>query len=168
MSKILSSQSKKTTYLLLVCVAGLWGLIFYRVFQVAEVPDERVFEKPPQKAHYFKAVDHSNDTTKLRFDYRDPFKVALPNFAEGNLNKQPVNALPSIVAQKPKVNWADVRYNGFIENKKTGQKLAIMIINGSEQMLAEGQTVKGFKLIKHYPDSVKLNYQYETKYIRLK
>lgn len=168
MSGVLSSQSKKTTYLLIICVAGLWGLIFYRVFQSTEVPDERVLDVPHQKAVYFNAIDHSKDTLKLTFDYRDPFMGALPKLAQENVQQQGSGISPQPAPSMPKVNWAEVRYSGFIANQKTSQKLVIMVLNGNELMLAEGETMKGLKLIKYTADSVKVKYQHETKYIRLK
>ena len=168
MSLSLSRQSKKTTYLLLVCVAGLWGLIFYRLFQSAEVPIEKILDAPLQKVIYFKAIDHSNDSLRLKFDYRDPFMIAVPKFAQETLPKKVSDVLPQLTASMPKVNWAEVRYNGFIENKKTSQKLIIISLNGKELMMAEGETMKGLKLIKYTSDSVQVKYQNETKYIRLR
>lgn len=168
MSLSLSRQSKKTTYLLLVCVAGLWGLIFYRVFQSAEVPIERVFDVPHKKAAYFKVIDHSKDTLKFKLDYRNPFRVALPQLARETTQQEARGVLPQLAPSIAKVNWSEIRYNGFIENKKTSQKLIIMVINGTELMLAEGETIKGLKLIKYTTDSVKVKYQQETKYIRLR
>lgn len=162
-------KNKKFTYILICCVVALWGIIFYRIFMAMGEKEETVLQVVKKKATYFKMVNHLNDAVDLTFNYRDPFSSAQeigPIETAPALDKIPSNILP--IAPKPQVNWQAIAYKGYINNMNSKQKLAIMIVNGQEFMLAEGQSQNGVKLLKYAGDSIKVQYQSETKYIRLK
>lgn len=130
-----------------------------------EEPKVQVARK---KVDYFKMVNHLNDKVSLEFDYRDPFSsnsMLATEETTVDINKV---APPVILPPKPQVNWQAIAYTGYINNISSKQKLAMMVLNGKEFMLTEGQTLNGVKLLKYAGDSIKLQYQNETKYIRLR
>lgn len=163
-------KNKKFTYLLLICVAGLWGLIFYRIFNSLSDEDTPVLSLNPTKETYFKMVNHEQDQVELKLDYRDPFSTKSEEIVS---QPEKVFSMPKVAAQvnmnmKIPVKWAAIQYTGYINNPMNKKKVAMLILDGKEFMLTEGQQLNGVKLLKYATDSVMLQYQNETKYIKLK
>lgn len=164
-------KGKKFTYLLIVCVAGVWGIIFYRIYTGLEQEDELpVSIVSKGKPEYFKLINHETDRVNLNLNYRDPFadvsfvvKEVSPVISGPVIKSSVMPAIP-----KPMVNWAAVQYTGYINNPSTKSRIAIIRVNGKEGMLTEGQSLEGLKLIKNAGDSVQVRYQNSTKYISLK
>lgn len=162
-------KNKKITYILIFSVVALWGIIFYRIFIAMGDKEETIVQVPAKKAAYFKMVNHQNDQVLLTFDYRDPFTSI--NAIEPITPAQSQNTAPMPIPlpiAKPVVNWSAISYTGYINNLNTKQKLAMLSVNGKELMLAEGQDLNGVKLLKYAGDSIKVKYQNETRYIRLR
>jgi len=164
-------KGKKFTYLLIVCVAGVWGIIFYRIYASMNEEEEPVaIVEHGAKPEYFKLVNHESDQIELNLNYQDPFAVASPVIIE---TAKPSAAsefrMPNnMPVQRPQVNWSAIQYTGYIFNPTTKQHVAIMQVNGAEAMLAEGQILNDLQLIKYAGDSVKVKYQNITKYITIK
>lgn len=164
-------KSKKFTYVLMACVAAVWGIIFYRIYVAVNEEETPIASGPVAKAAYFKMVNHQEDRVVLDLNYRNPFAGGQASFvpAEKDVPVAAIKAMPQApFMPKQQVNWSGVLYSGYINNPTTKQKLAILSVNGKETMLAEGQSANGLKLLKHAGDSVRVQYQGETKYIRIK
>lgn len=166
-------KGKKFTYLLIVCVAGVWGIIFYRIYAGLGPEDELPVSSISRgKPEYFKLINHETDREVLNLNYRDPF--AAMTSAEVKNSTDPLEASHQVkvlsmpATPKPMVNWSAIQYTGYINNPSTKSRIAIIMVNGKEGMLTEGQSLDGLKLIKHAGDSVKVQYQNSTKYISLK
>ena len=166
-------KNKPITYLLIVSVAAVWGIIFYRMF--SGTGNEEMDRRPTVRLG---SVNESlddykfKDTFKLALNYRDPFlgnllnkieTAPVENIAENSSAVAFIRPKPI----KPQINWEMIKYNGCIINPLGKRVVAIMIINGKEQMLLEGQTADGVKLLKNYKDSIKVYYQSQIKFIRL-
>ncbi|PWG78042.1 hypothetical protein [Pararcticibacter amylolyticus] len=162
-------KNKKMTYVLIVSVAAVWGIIFYRIYTAAAGDEEYVQPAAYSKTTYQSLDEYQlKDTAKLSLNYRDPFSgqaaVPEPVVAE-NQNAKPFIA--SAPPPPPPVNWSIIHYTGYIVNSGLKRMVAIMNINGKEYMLSEGQKAEGVTLLKNYRDSVKVSYQNKTKYIRV-
>jgi len=167
-------KGKKFTYLLIVCVAGVWGIIFYRIYAGLGQEDELpVSSMRKGKPEYFKLINHETDREVLNLNYRDPFAAtAIVTEVKSSIDpldaSHQVKVLAMSAMPKPMVNWSAIQYTGYINNPITRSRIAIIMVNGKEGMLTEGQSLGGLKLIKHAGDSVKVQYQNSTKYISLK
>nr|WP_199157663.1 hypothetical protein [Pedobacter sp. ASV2] len=165
-------KNKKFTYLLIVCVCALWGVIFYQIYLRLNNNDEDIIiTQKVKKAAYFNIPDHAKEQLSLNFDYRDPFsdtenKTAPTIQSKGISIENKFLATQPII--KPQVNWQGILYTGYIKNPSTKKKIILMQLNGKQIMLAEGQIVDGLKLLKYAGDSVKVQYQNSTKFIILK
>ncbi|NII83304.1 MULTISPECIES: hypothetical protein [unclassified Pedobacter] len=160
-------KSKKTTYILICCVAGVWGIIFYRVFAGLAAEDNIPVNSKTIKEPYFNMTDHANDQVTLEMGYTDPF--ALANSAPEPIVKSAVPVLPSMpVPIKPQVNWTGIIYSGQIYNRTEKKHVAIISVNGKEVMLSEGERANGLKFIKRVGDSIKVEYQNATKFLSIK
>ena len=155
------------TYLLICCVAGVWGIIFYRFFAAMSTEDDRPLNTHVLRKTYFNMTDHAKDPVVLEMDYSDPFASGysepenVPVFSE----RMP---LPMVAVQaKPMVNWSGIVYSGQIYNRIEKRHVAIISIDGQEVMLSEGEKRKGLKFIKRVGDSIKVEYQNATRYLSI-
>lgn len=159
-------------YLLIVCVAGVWGIIFSKIYSGLNTEEDfPVLTGKNKKVDYFNLTDHISDTFDRATSYRDPFSVeeVIPEEKVSQEIRGYSGIVPAApINTKPPVNWSVVKYSGYISNPMTKQKVAIMYINGKEAMLSEGQSAEGLKLIRFAGDSVKVSYQQATKYILIK
>ncbi|MEO7215185.1 hypothetical protein [Mucilaginibacter sp.] len=158
-------KNKKLTYVLIVAVAAVWGLILYRVFDAASGDDEMV--APTQqvtKKEAYNDYQIKPDTSHLLLNYRDPF--GLVKFRDTvNAKITPSKLSRAITLPKPEINWGFVKYAGFIANPGSKKMIAILTINGKSVMLAEGESADEVKLLKNLRDSVKILYRNKSKFI---
>ncbi|WP_199119346.1 hypothetical protein [Pedobacter sp. ASV28] len=162
-------KGKALTYVLMACVAAVWGIIFYRIYLSVAEDEPTIATAPTTKVAYFKMVNHANDTVKLDLAYRNPFEEKnFVNIEEKADRSGPVTKIAAPQMLKPQVNWSGIIYSGYISNPSSKQKLAILSVNGKETLLVEGQSANGLKLLKYLGDSIKVQYQGETKHIRIK
>jgi hypothetical protein len=162
-------KGKALTYVLMACVAAVWGIIFYRIYLGVAEDEPTIATAHTAKVAYFKMVNHANDTVKLDLAYRNPFEEKnFVNIEEKADRSEPITKIAAPQMPKPQVNWSGIIYSGYISNPSSKQKLAILSVNGKETLLVEGQSANGLKLLKYLGDSIKVQYQGETKHIRIK
>lgn len=162
-------KDKRTIYLLIGCVAAVWGVIFFKVYANASADDEVKFMPVKgKKTGYFNLVDHRYDQLDSISNYRDPFVFKQVGNEEEDLipdGELPKIALPLVIPVKPIVNWSGIFYKGYIRNPLSKEKVVLIVVNGQEAMLQEGQSFSGLKLIRYAGDSIQVLYQQSTKYI---
>lgn len=163
-------KNKKLTFLLIVSVAAVWGIIFYRIFAVSTVEDSSFSIASAQFKHSAAESSAMPDSFTLTVNYRDPFlddiKQEVQLSTISNDAEEPDR--PGIIDVTPHVNWEFIRYSGYVINPGTRKKVAIVFVNGKEQMLEEGEKTMGVRLLKNLKDSIKVSYQNQIKYISLK
>lgn len=161
-------KNKKLTYFLLVVVAGVWGLIIYKVLvgiyannDMPVVSDIKATREPLNDYALQK------DTTHLLLNYRDPFGVTKQKDTSVKINRSfhPKN-IP--IVAKPTMNWSFITYSGYIRNPASKRLIALVSINGQNTTLSEGETRNQVKLLKNMRDSIKVSYQGKTKFIAIK
>ncbi len=133
-------KNKLLTYLLLVLVIVVWGLIFVRLF------GSKNEEQKIQKGNMIKnSIDSSILNTKytLRFNYADPFLGQKNSISQVRKPKKFIE-----VKDQPKPEPIEVQYLGMISNKKQKSVLALIRLNGQEYYLSLGETMNGLELIK--------------------
>ncbi|QDW25189.1 hypothetical protein FFJ24_010350 [Pedobacter sp. KBS0701] len=161
-------KDKKMTYLLICCVAVVWGVIFYRVFSglASETPELPVAKT--LKGAYFKLVDHAGDTVQLDLSYSDPFSEAYTETLTEMLpERSALISRPHVVPLKPKTDWSGIVYSGQLYNSAQRRHVAIINVNGREVMLGEGERGEGLKFIKRIGDSIKVEYQGASRYLSI-
>jgi hypothetical protein len=160
-------KNKKLTYVLGLAVLVVWGLIIYRVVEAAGGDDDAI---PATSTIIKKEVynDYSipKDTTRLLLNYRDPFGLIKQKDTvkqKSSSSKRSFNSL----AIKPAFNWGFIKYSGYMRNPGSKKLVALLVINGKNVNMAEGETVDNVKLIRNMGDSVKVSYSGKTKFIDL-
>ncbi|MDJ1486102.1 hypothetical protein QNI16_36810 [Cytophagaceae bacterium YF14B1] len=172
-------KNKPLTFFLLLAVASVWGIIFYRVFaSLSEEPVTSSFEEKPQHP----SVYPIEDSYQLLGNYRDPF---LGNNAEkvqdeaGSIRKpQPTlthysstsaDRAGGSVSEKEmaaRTQLAQLSYMGIIQNAASGQKVCLVSFQGKERILREGETLEGIVLKKATPDSILVSIQNIKLYLK--
>jgi len=95
------------------------------------------------------------DTFSIIAEYRDPFlgkiRSAKPKTLQPKKKPKPVQKEP-----EPQLRWPSITYGGMIRNQKTGKLVAMVKIDGKDNLLAVGNVVSEVRLVKVYPDSIKV------------
>ncbi|TKC60301.1 hypothetical protein FBD94_15460 [Pedobacter hiemivivus] len=165
-----AAKNKKLTWFLICAVAVVWGVILYRLF--FNNTEEDYVLKSPSVAAKHEPYDQyvlKEDTFKLVLNYKDPFLAGIaPVLAESKIAEptlKPVNFAPAL-PPKPTVDWSIIKYSGYIINPVTKKMVAIVLVNGKERMLAEGEHFEGLQLLKNKKDSVLVSWKDKQKYIK--
>ena len=165
-------KNKKVTFALIVSVAAVWGIIFYRIF-AASAEDDPLPRPVVHQANSYESLDDYlvKDTFKLVLNYRDPFldkedpKPDTTTITPKTVSSAGFNPV-RISTHKKFINWDIVKYTGHITNPESKKMVCILTVNGKEYMLSEGQSADGVKLIKSGRDSVKVLYRDKMKFIK--
>jgi len=161
-------KNKKLTYFLIFIVLIVWGLIIYRIFAVVGANDDTLPVSSTKLAKEpYNDFSIPKDTSKLLLNYRDPF----------GLTKQKDTAAAVVKIKNVKIvqsssvtpfNWSFIQYAGYIRNSSSKKLIALVSINGKNEMLSEGDIKDQVKLIKNLRDSIKISFNGKTKFITLK
>lgn len=162
-------KNKKMTYFLGFIVLVVWGLIIYRVFAAGGSDDNQIAPTAtlhPKEAYNDYAIP--KDTAHLLLNYRDPFGIIKTKdtveIPLKNLIHKGVMNLPA----KPAFNWGFIQYSGYIRNPDSKKMIALVSINGKNEMFSEGEVKDNVKLIKNFRDSIKISFNGTTKFIVIK
>jgi hypothetical protein len=161
-------KNKKLTYFLIFMVLVVWGMIIYRVFDAAGGDDDAVTVvsvKPVKEVYNDFTIPR--DTTKLLLNYRDPFGLVKFKDTAGLPALHHPKSKVSLMS-KPAMNWSFIQYSGYIRNPSSKKLIALVSVNGKNEMLAEGDTKEQVKLLRNLIDSIKVSFNGKTKFISIK
>ena len=164
-------KNKKTTQVFLaVALIGIWGTIFYRVYEGMQGDGENNFQVSKLPIiDTTTAIEEAGFS--LRLDYGDPFfgrtyeTPTYDEFAEMSSTPSEINTItqppPVVNNQKKKKNikFPAITYQGLVTNKQTNQQMAILKINKKTHRLKSGQKVNDIQLTKMHRDSVRIYYK---------
>lgn len=162
-------KNKKFTYVLGCLVLLVWGIIVYRIFssmggdEEDQIPVAVKVSKEPYKDYTV-----NKDTTRLLLNYKDPFEIIkqLDTVIKAESHKLlTTKSIP--VTTKPAFNWGFIKYSGYVRNPGSKKLIAILNINGKVLMMTEGETADQVKLVKNLQDSIKVNFNGKTTFIKI-
>jgi hypothetical protein len=111
-----------------------------------------------------KQTDSDSNFYELLANYRDPFKSGLTQEeGTGNSGSSRRSNIQNPIVQQRFIYWPDIEYNGMILNNQ--KQVALIRINGANQLMKENEERQQIKVIRIYADSVRLAYQGESKVI---
>jgi len=165
-------KSKKVTYALILSVAAVWGIIFYRVFQSAADDDEYTLPAALPTVNYDALDDFTDkDTFSLVLNYPDPFLKGntFKNDVPSPVSVNQADSRPFIPAKPspPVINWSSIQYSGYVTSPTGRQIVSILFINNKEYMLLDGQEAEGLKILKNVKDSVRVSYKGKTRFLKI-
>jgi hypothetical protein len=160
-------KNKALTYVLIVVVLLVWGVIIYRIVIAYSGGHDESYVPPPAPKEVFNDYAVPKDTARLLLNYRDPFGIVVKKDTAKPPARNRLNAGIARLNMAPSFNWDIIRYSGYIKNPGSKKLIAFMKVNGKEAMMSEGETVGQFKLIRNMKDSVLVKSGGKTKYIHI-
>lgn len=148
-------KNKKALYVLIPLVLIIWGLITYRIYESLKDDTPDYVMEPGSAEAVVEML--TPDTFSILADYRDPFlgraRAARPKANPGKARKTPK---PVVKKPEPVLRWPAITYGGMIRNQKTGKLIAMVKINGEDNLMAVGNIASAVRLVHVYPDSIKV------------
>lgn len=158
--------TQKNTYLLLVIVLVIWGLIAYKIYRHI-APKDRI--STGNTGHYSYHPHTASDTFTyvLHTGYRDPFLGTLPKKHKKMIHKK--HTKPPLKKNKIKHPFPGLTYRGLVNPKTAKRERIFMIeINGKNELFKIGQRVSGVKLLNGNENEVQIQFQDSILKISLK
>ena len=143
-------KSKTKTYVLVVLVLGIWGLIGYRVLSAVN-PQAPTMEQQHVDVAFNPRPQTATDTFSIQTANRDPFLGTL-------LVKKEKHLARKVQVQSP-IEWPQITYQGHIAEQEGGAEVFIVSINGRQQLMKTGQTLDGVKLVHGTEKAITLSYK---------
>lgn len=159
-------KNKKLTYVLILFVLIIWGIIISRILGAMNQDDDSPVVEHTEFKESYNDFTVKKDTGSLNFNYRDPFSSVAKDIPD-TIVKRSVQQVSKVIAPivKPTVNWSGIKYSGYIRNPGSKKLIAIMDINGKAVTLSEGESAEQITLLKNAKDSVKIKYKGQVKFI---
>ncbi|WP_345003831.1 hypothetical protein [Snuella lapsa] len=150
-------KNKTKTYVLIVLVLCIWGIIGYRVLSA-------INPNAPQIAQQNMEVQFTPNTIKEADNFsvqtveRDPFLGTL------YVKKEKKQVIQRPVTKS--ITWPDVIYHGSISTQHKQIKMFIVSINGLQQFVKPKQTIEGIKLLRGTSQSIVISYKGQRKTVQ--
>jgi len=152
-------KNKKNTYILLVVVIFIWGLLIYNFFSFTN-PEMEIQEVSNAISIKPLAIKE-RDTFSINVDYRDPFlgKMYQPNANKKKSGKK--------IKVKAPVLWPRVVYKGIVSDTKDAKKVFMVIIDGHTHFMKEKEEQQEILLKSGDRKSITIQYQGEQNKITI-
>ena len=157
-------KKKKTTYILLVIVALIWGVIIYRLIGGGASPEISINSPMPEIEKKERCMEKP-DSVKLSLNYTDPFLKRNLAYKKPSVSLTTAPPPPKVTVNKEVVAniiWPQIDFDGIIESKD--ELLVMLQINKSSHIIEKGKVEQGISVIAVSQDSILLSYKHEEKY----
>lgn len=164
-------KNKGVTYLLLVIVCAIWGIIIFRIIKGMS-GDEEI--NTINNSQPYTNNDKAEETYDIIASYRDPFLGGIrQSYSQNELSSsstpQPKPAKPKSVVVKPitpaqpptpaiVIDWSFIHFKGLISNKG-GKAVGIVSINGNEHIVKNNDKLSDVKILSVSKDSILIQYK---------
>lgn len=160
-------KNKLLTYFLGSVVLGVWGIIFYKIFNSWTDDDTSSllgysYSLPKEELYDYS----SKDTFNLLLNYKDPFRITS---YKSELSKRISSEKKRghFVVKSKKDQPHSVIYSGYIGDSGSQKMLTIVKINGKDEIMRVGEIIGKIKLLKNYKDSIKIRNNGKVTYVKL-
>ncbi len=161
-------NSKKKTYILLIAVFLVWGLIVYRIYNVVNptIPKVEINNTTTSFKPYKIA---KKDAFSIKADYRDPFLEKYANKTNrSNRSNTKTSSTKKVTKKEEKVIFPRIAYKGIISPKSRLDKHFILKINNKTVLFKLLETHKEIQLLQGDSKEIVVFYKGEQKKIALK
>lgn len=158
----MNKSKKLITAILLLAVIGIWGYVGYSFF--SGTSGEETIAETNLDMGLNEISGDKFAKKELKLNYTDPFlkkKEIKP--VQGSYKK-------SVIAQKiekkevPTYSWPDIIYKGLILNQSNNaKKLGIVLVNGKESIIREGEVISDVVVIAFDKQKVELKHEKESR-----
>ncbi|WP_299223898.1 hypothetical protein [uncultured Psychroserpens sp.] len=151
-------KNKKKTYILLVLVVSVWGIIGYKIVTGInpKLPEQKQQNYSPIKK--FK-VDTKIDTFSIQPVDKDPFLgIVTRKRSQSKITKIKSQTTP----------WLLIEYLGMIKHSNREQNVYVISINSKQYLFKKGQIKNDVKLLYGNNDAVMLRFNKQQKMFKRK
>ncbi|XLS30049.1 hypothetical protein ACJD0Z_04310 [Flavobacteriaceae bacterium M23B6Z8] len=149
-------KNKRNTYLLLVLVLAIWGIIGYRIVG-ALAPDDTEITKPVITAEFNPKPIQERERFSISSYNRDPFLGTIKVKKTHKPQKQVNTTAPK---EEP---WPDIRYAGRVGDSESEEDIFFIYINDTQHLFTNGFETNGVKLLKGDASGVMLRFKGKTR-----
>jgi hypothetical protein len=149
-------KHKTKTYILIVLVLGIWGIIGYKIMSAANPTTPKVGPNT-FGVSFNPKLKTEQDTFSIQVAQRDPFLGTL-------LTKKKTKQKKTL--KKPKAApfvWVPIIYHGNIAKQDHKNEVFIISISGQQYLIKQEQVIKDVKLISGNSKSITVNYKGQRK-----
>lgn len=165
-------KNKKTTWILLLGVLGIWGILgwkFYAGLHHSE-PEVNTVNADESVENIDTLVPNNYS---LLLDYADPFLGNSDRVIKNNSGRTPakINSTPNLNHQpapesQQTIAWPEVHYSGLVKSPTTGKMVGFITVNGQTEFVSEGDAVDVLVVKKLWKDSVAITMGKEMRMVR--
>ncbi|TJY37397.1 hypothetical protein [Pontimicrobium aquaticum] len=149
-------NNKLKTYVLLIIVIGVWGLIGFKVWSNFN-PDIPEAKAKNLNVSFSPKANVKIDSFSIQETKRDPFLGTITKKLEKKANTKIKKSVP--------FNWIPISYQGIITNQGSKQQIFIININGQQLLFKKGQTINEVSLIQGNAKQITVRYKNRQKRI---
>lgn len=153
-------KNKKITYLLLVLVVLIWGLIFYRIY--SNFGGKIEVEKSMPHSVVIEKRDTRDSVLTLSLNYPDPFLKGEDQSFDPLISLEQNDHIPS-----PVINWPLIEYRGLLTSNNTNESTGLLRIQNADLLVKQGKIYASIKIKTLSRDSICLEYQHESRWVSI-
>ena len=153
-------KSKKIIYLLIMLVAVIWGLIFYKIY--SNFGGKKQAEKNFTPSVAIVENVQVDSIFTLLLDYPDPFLKGAEQSSESS-----ILAAVKITNSPPVVNWPSIEYRGLLTRSGKNESTGLLKVQNSNLLVKEGKVYSTVRIRTITRDSIFLEYHNESRWLRI-
>ncbi len=142
---------------LLVIVLVTWGYIGFYFLKDTEEPFVEIATPTKKKAN----TSPKTSLYTLMINYPDPFSREIESEEEIMDREEEIAQNTPPPLPPPPVLWPTIEYHGMVVNKRDKSEVALITVNGKQQLLKKNQSIYGVKLDRLFLDSARFSYSGE-------
>ena len=150
-------KNKKITYLLIILVMLIWGLVFYKIYSKFG-GSKRIVKSLPKSVGSIESSPGDSIFT-LVLDYPDPFLKA--GGQASDLHSQTAANTP----QKPAIVWPAIEYRGYVVLSNKKERTGLLKIQNSDLLVKQGKEYFGVKIRTITKDSIFVAYKMQGRWL---
>jgi hypothetical protein len=150
-------KNKTTSYILLVLVALIWGIIASRFLNLTKKNDGSYSKQNLTK----NKNEIKSDTFSISVNYSDPF---LTNISSIQYVDKIKNTIPIEKSNlQSQIVWPSIYYFGFVKKSRQDCKTGLAKLDNKEYVVKEGEIIHELEIKKIMNDSIVIVYKNMTK-----
>lgn len=151
-------KSKRNTYILLITVLLIWGILIYQFFSFAG-KKKIVTESAGTNLHVRPVVIKERESIVINVNYRDPFLGQM--YLPANNDKKKSGRRTKLINKEPLL-WPSIIYKGIVSDSKDKNKVFMVIINGQTYLMREKEMEQEITLKKGNREFINVTYKGTT------
>lgn len=150
-------KNKTKTYILLVAVLTIWGIVGFRMVSTLN-PDTPKVVQQDETVLFTPKTEADVERFDVQPSERDPFLGTM-------YTQKKTKAKPKVLHKKEPLVWPAILYHGDVSKQGSNAKICVISINGQQHIIKVNQKMDGVKLLKANSTEILVSYKGATKSI---